>query len=135
FAPIAERNPDMIGSSGCSIGGEVRDEAAGFGMIVGYNVFRLPGTAAVVPTPRDFVGAWQYYIPFDSFDLNVADTVGVAGPDMNNDGLPDGDGTDAPSDSLPNDLAGLHNPDGLPYTGDEVILFQDSAKNPDGTAR
>ena len=135
FAPVAELNPAMIGGSGCSIGGEAADQASGRGLISGYNVYRIPGVAGLVPTPADFIGAWQYYIPFDAFDLSIADTGGTAGPDQNNDGRPDGDGTPAPNDGVPNDLAGLQNPDGLPYTGDEVILFQDSALNPDGTPR
>lgn len=135
FAPIAELNPAMIGGSGCSIGGEVPDQASGRGLISGYNVYRIPGVATLVPTAADFLGAWQYYIPFDAFDLTIADTGGTAGPDTNNDGRPDGDGTPAPNDGVPNDLAGLMNPDGQAYTGDEVILFQDSARNPDGTPR
>lgn len=135
FSPIAEVNNTEI-SPGCTIGSEIVDPQAGFGIIVGYNVFRLEGTESVVPTAADFVGNWQYYMPYNSFDLAVADTSGVAGPDMNGDGLPDGDGTDAPSDgNADGDLVGLQNPDGIPHDGDEVLIFQDSAFNPDGTAR
>ena len=83
----------------------------------------------VVPTPADFVGHWEYYLPYDSFDLTVSDPSGMAAQDTNGDTLPDGDGTDALSDRNPdNDLVGLQNPDGIPYTGDEVMLFQDSAR-------
>lgn len=135
FSPIAEINAADVDGAGCTVGGEVIDEAAQFGMIVGYNVFRLPGTPSVVPSPGDFVGAWQYYIPYDSFDLAVPDTLGTAGPDANGDTLPDGDGTPAPSDGLPYDLAGLQNPNGIPHDGDEVLIFQDSWLNPDGSPR
>jgi hypothetical protein len=135
FSPIAEINSTDVDGSGCTVGGEVLNEAARFGMIVGYNVFRLAGTPSMVPRPADFIGAWQYYIPFDSFDLAVPDTLGTAGPDANGDTLPDGDGTPAPSDGQPNDLVGLQNPNGIPYDGDEVLIFQDSWRNPDGTPR
>jgi len=135
FAPIAEINSTDIDGSGCTVGGDVMNEAAGFGMIVGYNVFRLPGNPGVVPSPADFIGAWQYYIPYNSFDLAIPDTLGTAGPDVNGDTLPDGDGTPAPSDSLPSDLGGLQNPNGIPHDGDEVLIYQDSWLNPDGTPR
>jgi hypothetical protein len=135
FAPIAEINVTDIGGSGCTVGGEVQDQQARFGIITGYNVYRLEGVAASVPLPADFVGAWEYYCPLDSFDLNVADSTGSAGPDINGDGWPDGDGLPAPGDSRPDDLCGLQNPDGRPYSGDEVLIYQDSALNPDRTAR
>jgi len=132
---VAELNSTMIGASGCTIGGDVPDELSGGGFIAGYNVYRVPGFQGQAATPIEFMGNWQYYIDMLSFDLTLADSPGVAGPDQNDDGLPDGDGTPAANDRAPNDLAGLHNPDGIPYSGDEVILFQDSALNPDRSPR
>jgi len=135
FSPVAEINNLDLSGSGCTIGGEILDENANFGLIVGYNVFRIEGVPTVVPTPADFVGHWQYYMPYDSFDMTLSDTPGAAGADINGDGMPDGDGTAAPNDRIPNDLVGLQNPDARPYSGDEVLIFQDSALNPDGTPR
>ena len=135
FSPIAEINSTDLGGSGCTIGGSVIDQNAGFGTIAGYNVYRVPGVPGIVPSVADFVGNWQYYIDLRSFDFYIPDTPGSAGPDQNGDGLPDGNGTTAPNDLAPYDLAGLHNPDGVPWTGDEVVIFQDSARNPDGTPR
>ena len=135
FAPIAEVNPTEL-APGCTIGSEAEDPEARFGLIVGYNVYRIPGDPGIVPAAVDFIGGWNYYIPYSSFDTHVPDTYGSAGPDMNGDGLPDGDGTDAPTDAnADGDLVGLHNPNGVPYDGDEVLIFQDSARNPDGSPR
>jgi len=135
FSPIAEINTMDIGGTGCTVGGEIYDEESNFGLITGYNVYRIDGPAGRPPTTADFVGNWQYYCPFTSFDLNLADTAGASGPDLNGDTMPDGDGAGAPNDGLPDDLCGLQNPDGIPYSGDEVIIYQDSYLNPDGTAR
>ena len=135
FSPIAEINTTEIGGSGCTIGGSVLDQNAGFGSIVGYNVYRVAGIPGRVPAVSEFVGNWEYYIDLKSFDMHVPDTPGSSGPDTNGDGLPDGNGTAAPNDLAPYDLAGLHNPDGRPWSGDEVVIFQDSATNPDGTPR
>jgi hypothetical protein len=135
FAPIAEINSDDPTGSGCTVGGSVLDEEPGFGVIVGYNVYRVEGVPSVVPSPSDFVGHWEYYVPYSSFDLDLAESPGSGGPDRNGDTLSDGDGTPAPNDGDPNDLVGFINPDGLGHTGDEVLLFQDAALNPDGTPR
>jgi hypothetical protein len=122
FAPLAEVNP-RTHPGGCGIGGESNDPQTGFGLIQGYNVYRVPGTAPVVPTPADFVGDWQYYIAFGDFDSDVVNP----GPGLPHPGAgdPDADG----------DLAGYQNLDGRPYTGDEILIYSDSARNPDGTLR
>ena len=130
FAPIAEVNDtDLIGG-GCDVAGETADPsdpAHRRGLIAGYNVYRVAGTAAYVPTPQDFLDAcrdadpatgWQAYLPLDGgFDLGRRDT------------SPSSAGSAAPSDLVPNDLAGLQNPDGILYSGDDVMLFQDAAGN------
>lgn len=135
FSPIAEINMMDVSGTGCTVGGEIMDEQARFGLITGYNIYRFEGPPVRPPTTAEMVGHWQYYCPFGDFDLNVADTAGASGPDRNGDGMPDGDDTDAPNDAFPNDLCGLQNPDGIPYSGDEVIIYQDSYLNPDGTPR
>lgn len=130
FSPIAEINDvDLIGG-GCTVAGEAADPsdpARTRGIIAGYNVWRMPGVASSVPTPRDFLDAsldgdpstgWQALVPVDGgFDLGRADT------------LPSAPGGAAPGDRAPDDLFGMQNPDGVIYSGDEVMIFQDSRAN------
>jgi hypothetical protein len=130
FSPIAEvNNVDLIGG-GCTVAGEAADPSdpdMTRGIIAGYNVWRLAGVATSVPVPRDFLDAsldgdpstgWQAYMPLDGgFDLGRSDA------------LPAGPGTPAPSDRAPDDLFGMQNPDGIMYSGDEVMIFQDSRNN------
>ena len=141
FAPLAEINTfDPSGTGQCSIAGDTANPsfvttppappspALGGGAILGYNVYRLAGTAGTVPTRQQFYDAsinanaadgFQYFIPLtSSYNLGAMDT----NPSMANTAT-------APSDLNPNDLGGLQNPDGIIYSGDEVIVYQDSATN------
>ncbi len=133
FGTIAEVNPADAVAGACQIGGNgfnPRDNTRG--AIIGYNVYRIPGTAGTVPTRADFQaavltdsdadGGWVYFLDLRTFNVTAADT---------NPGAP---GTNAPSDTAPTDLAGLQNPDGRMYSGDEVVIFQDSA-NRSGVSR
>lgn len=137
FAPFTEvNNTEAVAGSGCFIGGAVplpssRAPASvqEIGAIIGYNVWRIPGTAGTVPTPADFKaaftsggGGWQYFMDLQQLRLATAD---------NNTGTA---GTVSPIELAPNDLAGLQNPDGLVYNGDELLFFQDSPSNR-GSAR
>lgn len=130
FGTIAETNTTALGT-GCTIGGAVADPSVPgttLAGIKGYNVYRIPGMMAsppVGPAPFAVAGAFQYYVPLDSF-TPVADQGGLMMPTRP---------ATAPSDTRPNDLAGIQNLDGNFYTGDEVLVFQDTANNPDGTAR
>lgn len=133
FAPLAEVNTvDLIGG-GCTVAGETRNPAAPNGagdvdgVILGYNVYRLSGTAGAPPTANAFYTAslnadptdgWQYFMP-------LTQSHGLGAMDTN----PGGAGTPSPSDTNPNDLSGLQNVDGVMYSGDEVMIFQDSATN------
>ena len=138
FSPLAEVNDtDLIGG-GCDVAGETRNPGPSNpdpqvdGGIIGYNVYRVVGTAGTPPTANDFYTqsldadpsqGFQYFMPlYVSYDLGAADT---------NPGAPT---PPAPNDLRPNDLGGLQNPDGVMYSGDEVMIFQDSAANR-GTTR
>lgn len=133
FAPFHEVNPMEIAPQ-CTISASMANPAlsSGLGGIIGYNVYRIPGSAGTVPTRQMFMdaivtasdadGGWVYFIDLRTFNVALADT------------NPGSAGTDAPSDLTPTDLAGLQNPDGRMYSGDEVVIFQDSA-NRAGTLR
>lgn len=135
FSPFTEvSNVEAVTGSSCYIGGAVPNPRAPAGVtelggIIGYNVWRIPGTAGTVPTAADFgtafsTGAnpWQYFMDLRQLRLSTAD---------NNTGSA---GTVSPIELAPNDLAGLQNPDGIAYNGDELLFFQDSPTNR-GTAR
>jgi hypothetical protein len=133
FAPV----PEVTGGAetygvGCHVGGLHPDPNTGLGLIAGYNVYRLIGTAAVMPTPADVLanatdgdpgnGGWVYLAPLGTFDFAVGD--------------PGGPGAPAPADRQAwTDLVGLDNPDREAYTGDDLLILQDSPRNPDGTPR
>lgn len=122
FSPIAEVNP-MDTGGGCQIGGETTNpQDPTRGAIIGYNVYRLPSCGCTPTredfhraalTDDDFDGGWIYFIDLRKFDLTLSDTT---------PGIP---GLPSPLDLDPDDLAGIQNPDGWPYTGDEVVLFSD----------
>lgn len=133
FAPLSEVNDtDLIGG-GCDVSGETRNpftpnDPAVDGGLLGYNVYRLAGTAGSPPTAQNFYDAsinanlddgWQYFMPItQSYNLSAADNLSLGAPTP-----------PAGSDNNPNDLGGLQNPDGVMSTGDEVLIFQDSASN------
>ncbi len=120
FAPFPEQNDDR--SNGYSLGAAEPDPASPLpdgGFIIGYNVYRMSGAG----TPPDVatLGTMANWVAFVSMDFDQ--TVGDPGAP----------GTPAPADNAPLDAVGMQNPDGQPYTGDEVLLFQDSARRPDGS--
>jgi hypothetical protein len=133
FGTIAETNTTLPNPANlsCTVGGAVTDPTnplTTLAGIKGYNVFRIPGTLAAPPAgPAAFSvpGAFQYYVPLDSF-TPVADQGGLTMPTRP---------ATAPSDTRPNDLAGIQNLDGAFYTGDESLVFQDTGNQPDGTPR
>lgn len=130
FGTVAEINNTTLGA-GCTIGGELNDPnlGAGRGAIIGYNVWRVTGAMGAPPAPAAFLGAgnWSYFVPSTSFNP-AADATGLTAPQRDT-------GMTAGSDLTPNDLAGIQNPDGTFYTGDETLFFQDSGSNPDGSGR
>lgn len=124
FAPIAEVNPNDAVPGVCQIGGQVfnpRDPTRG--AIIGYNLYRLP-PCGCVPTDDDFHramltdddsdGGWIDFIDLRKFDVTIAD------------GAPSGPGTPPSNDLDPLDAAGIQNPDGRMYSGDEVMLYADA---------
>ncbi len=120
FAPFPELND--VDRGGFSWGGAEPDPASPLpdgGFIIGYNVYRMLG-AGVPPTVATLgtMANWVAFVSMD-FDQTVGD--------------PGAPGSPAPADNVPLDSAGMQNPDGLPYTGDEVLLFQDSDRRPDGS--
>ena len=130
FSPLAEVNPNPAVAGTCEIGGnDFNPLDATRGGIIGYNVYRIPGTAATVPTHANFMtaiasnadadGGWVYFLDLTTFNVALADTT-TAG--------------NAPSDGAVTDLAGLQNPDGRMYSGDEVLILQDS-ENRAGVSR
>lgn len=142
FGAVADLSTHDIGGA-CTISGSNAAPATtaagavqGRGYIVGYNVYRMAGTAGVVPTRGQLgtIDNWEYYIPYSGFDLTQDDTPGsTGGIDRNNDGIPDGDDTQAPSETTGFlDLAGVEQPRDVigsarASTGDEIVIFQDSA--------
>lgn len=137
FAPVAEVNPTDLVGGGCTVSGDTHNpstpaDPAVDGVILGYNVYRLVGTAGTPPTSTQFYNAsldadatqgWQYFMP-------LTQSYNLTSPDTN----PGSSTPPAPSDTNPNDLGGLQNPDGTMFSGDEVMIFQDSASNR-GSAR
>lgn len=119
----------------CFIGGNApRPGAAATGpngLIVGYNVYRVAGTAAAPPALAAFMdnAAWQYYIDVTQFDTDM-DAGGLTAPQR--DQMPP---VTATSDNAPDDLAGLQNSDGVFYTGEERLFFQDTPFLPSGAMR
>lgn len=113
FSPVAELNGADQG--GWTWGGAAADPGSTIpsgGFIVGYNVYRMadaggPPDAATLGAMANWVG----FMPLD-FDQTVGDT-GAAG-------------MDAPADNIAaGDFTGLQNGDAMPYTGDEILLYQD----------
>jgi hypothetical protein len=119
---------------GCSWGAksadplDTTDAPARRGVIMGYNVYRVPGTAATVPTPADFRAAltdanpasgWVGFMDLRTLHQVVAD--GAGNPPA---------GTPSPVEvSSGTDIAGMQNPNGLAYDADEVLIFQDSSES------
>lgn len=122
FAPLAEVQNTDLSAATCTWGGEVPDMNSAppteeQGLIRGYNVYRLEGTAGS-PPPITLVRQlrnWTYFVDLRALDL---DATGL-GQDLNPDG----------------DLTGIDNDDGLPYTGDEIVFFSDANANPNGSTR
>src|SRR5436190_3753958 len=121
FAPLVEVNNTDWTGNGCSVAGRVANQATttpagNDGAIMGYNVYRVTGTAGTTPTRADFYAAstdsnpatgWQYFMPLtSSFTINSADPA------------PGAAGTNSPIDTVPNDLGGLQNTDGAFGSGD-----------------
>jgi hypothetical protein len=74
-------------------------------------------------------GAWPCHVDLDSFD---------ALPDEGGSTVPQRDDVPprmAASDRIPNDLAGIEDPDNVHSIGDETLIFQDGAAQSDGTPR
>jgi hypothetical protein len=136
FAPLVDVNDTDVTGSFCTWGakyadlGDLTDPAPGGplrGVIIGYNVYRIPGTAAVVPTPLDFKNAltdanpasgWVGFMDVRTLHQGIAD-LNPAGP-----------GTPSPIEvNSTADITGMQNPNGTPYDADEVMIFQDSSES------
>lgn len=122
FAPLVVR--DDTDRGGCTVGGAEQDPGgAQPGFVVGYNILRAPGVASVPCAQGALV--FQYFVDLRTLDFDCVEPL-PPGPDL----------ALSPCDLNPEgDLVGLVNPDGLPDTGDEVIVFGDTDENPDGTPR
>jgi len=135
FAPVMElTGTDTFGPASCRIGASAPlPDARGGGILLGYNVYRLPGTASAMPTTQDFYdatldgiddpladGGWVYLARTAGFDLTVGDASGRPAP---------------ADDDADGDLTGMNNPDATGYTGDDRVIFQDSGANPDASGR
>jgi len=134
FAQLVDVNDTGSLTVGCSWGAKVADPLdttdapARRGVIMGYNVYRIPGTSGSVPTPTDFRNAltdadpasgWVGFMDVRTLHQSVAD--GAGAPPA---------GTPSPVEvSSGADIAGMQNPNGLPYDADEVLIFQDSANS------
>ena len=100
------QDPDTGRAAGCSYGGAELDPLTGLSIVIGYNVYRLED-AGSPPAPEE-IGAhanWQYFASLDPA-LDPAD--------------------------------GLHewiDPDAVPGSGDEVIVFHDGPRSLGGRAR
>jgi hypothetical protein len=121
FAPLAEVNP-LVQPSTCDVGGAVNDPFTNAGTIVGYNAYRVAdGGSRVPPTVAQFAGHWQAYLPFSPSLPDVALTtcrsVAIADPA----------GMAA--------VSGYRDNDNRPYSGDELLIFNDGALNGNGTPR
>ncbi|MEM7245021.1 MAG: hypothetical protein AAF533_06735 [Acidobacteriota bacterium] len=79
------------------------------GFVIGYNVYRLSMAAHPSPGLRDFlVHGTHRHVDVLALDFDVPDLDGTEGSDLD------------PADGLT-----LINPDGLPDTGDEILVFED----------
>jgi hypothetical protein len=133
FAPIVDVNDTGAVATGCSWGAknadplDMTDPAHVRGAIIGYNIYRIPGTAGTVPTPADFKAALTDANPASGW-VGFMDvrTLHQATPDGN----PGSAGTPSPIEvSSGTDIAGMQNPNGIAYDADEVMIFQDSSES------
>ena len=125
FAPV----PDAPPPSGhdCAWGGSLADPTDDVnvppvrGLIVGYNVYRLPACNGTTGGQREVLASlfdgdprtgWVGFVDLRRVLLGVPD---------------DASRSPGPSDLDPGDGVELANPDGIPYDGDEVLLFTDRA--------
>ena len=91
---------------GCTYGGGEPSPSSGSGLIIGYNIFRSEDSG-LVPTQGELGqhGNWLDYAPLD--------------PTLDSSSL----------------LSRVVDPDGLPATGDEVLIYHDAPFHPDGSPR
>jgi surface antigen len=122
FSPLAEVNSNDRVAGVCDIGGvNLNPLDPTRGAIIGYNVYRIPATGTAPPphsefdrvarTLSDADGGWVYFLDLRTFNVTLADGTATG---------------NAPSDTAVTDLAGLQNPDGRMYSGDEVLILQDN---------
>lgn len=106
FGPILDRDLGDQGLGECGYGGDETIWSPNGRWIVGYNVYRMED-AGSVPNPWDVatLGNWQDFVHFPS------------------------------NGNLQHTLARWHDPDGQPFTGDEVLLYHDSETLADGSQR
>jgi hypothetical protein len=100
------------------VGGTCFRAGASFrGFVIGYDIYSLPVGMFPNPTLREFlVNGYLAHADALAVDFNVRDADGTQGSDLD------------PTDSLV-----LRNPDGLPDTGDEVLVFTDVTAGAPGT--
>jgi hypothetical protein len=119
WAPAIELNPIPPPIGGCDPGGDAANPSdSSRGLLVGYNVWRVPDTGTNTGSAADFMDAlsdgdpdsgWVGFVDLRSFDLR--------------DGTPE-----ATNDLDPLDGARLVNRDGEMFTGDEILLFEDGPR-------
>ncbi len=113
FAPHAELND--VDQGGWTWGGAEPDLGSTLpdgGFIVGYNVYRLADDGSMTAPNVATLGTMENWVGFMPMDFEQ--TVGDTGP------------PGAPADNDPDgDFTGMQNPDMAPYTGDEILLYQD----------
>ena len=115
FAPFAElRLGDALWVWG-GAAGDLGSPLSDGGFIIGYNVYRMEDAGGAPDAAT--LGAMANWVGF--VPMNFDQTVGDGGAE----------GTDAPADgNAAGDFAGMQNADAMPYTGDEIMLFQDGAQ-------
>ncbi|MEM7246321.1 MAG: hypothetical protein AAF533_13310 [Acidobacteriota bacterium] len=80
------------------------------GFLIGYNLYRLSRVGRPFPSLREFlVDGSVRHLDLATLDFTVVDPSGAEGSDLDaSDGL------------------SLRNPDGIPHSGDEVLVFEDT---------
>jgi hypothetical protein len=113
FHPLVQIAADTVPD--CSMAG---DPTGGLRPIIGYDVYRVADTGTTPPLSTFRTQGWVGFIDLSKLDFTVADATGFGCSDL-----------------APGDETRLVNPDGLPDTGDEVLIYRDTTRNGVGVAR
>ncbi|MEM7246991.1 MAG: hypothetical protein AAF533_16710 [Acidobacteriota bacterium] len=115
FAPLRELTAVGNPAEDCALAGH---PDGGLRLIAGYNVYRLPQDEFPDPSLEDFrLHGFLDHLALDRVAWTLVDT---------------GEG---PGDLVSADEFWIRNPDGLPDSGDEVIVYRDTTLDPVGRVR